>query len=228
MEMNFDPNCKAPTPYLLFKANPFHRVNITPLFNPAPPSHIPGPDLRPLLIASSTPQFSEAWRGSSPTPSHLLPRKQNPARTLTIGATRGQQLHLTEAGTGARAQHPGAATRGHCSRPLGVTSEPNSPTPKRKSLLSGRLEAVPGRPWRQQDQGREESRQLLSSGHISSQGPGGTRTSALPAPSPGDRQGPCPYSLPAERQEPGACFHCCTNELFRVKHTVNLPRPESL
>lgn len=37
MEMNFDPNCKAPTPYLLFKANPFHRVNITPLFN----SHLP-------------------------------------------------------------------------------------------------------------------------------------------------------------------------------------------
>lgn len=23
MEMNFDPNCKAPTPYLLFKAHPF-------------------------------------------------------------------------------------------------------------------------------------------------------------------------------------------------------------
>lgn len=34
MEMNFDPNSKAPTPYLLFKADPFHRVNITPFFNP--------------------------------------------------------------------------------------------------------------------------------------------------------------------------------------------------
>lgn len=37
MEMNFDPNCEASTPYLLFKANPFRRVNITPLFNP----HLP-------------------------------------------------------------------------------------------------------------------------------------------------------------------------------------------
>lgn len=37
MEMNFDPSCKAPTPYLLFKDNPFHRVNITPLSNP----HLP-------------------------------------------------------------------------------------------------------------------------------------------------------------------------------------------
>lgn len=47
METNFDPNCKAPTPYLLFKANPFHRVNITPLFNPALPSRIPGPTFDP-------------------------------------------------------------------------------------------------------------------------------------------------------------------------------------
>lgn len=57
MEMNFDPNCKVPIPYLLFKASPFHIVNITPLFNPASPSHIPGPNLRLPLIGSSTPQF---------------------------------------------------------------------------------------------------------------------------------------------------------------------------
>lgn len=47
METNFDPNRKAPTPYLLFKANPFHRANITPLFNPALPSRIPGPTFDP-------------------------------------------------------------------------------------------------------------------------------------------------------------------------------------
>ena len=67
MEMNFDPNCKAPTPYLLFKANPFHRVNITPLFNPAPPAHIPGPDLRPLLIAALHPSSLQ-----------LIPHPQSP------------------------------------------------------------------------------------------------------------------------------------------------------
>ena len=84
METNFDPNCKSPTPYLLFKANPFHRVNITPLFNPVPPSHIPGPDLQPLLIAALHPSSLQLI----PRPHHLHPRNQSPARdALTAGAT---------------------------------------------------------------------------------------------------------------------------------------------
>jgi hypothetical protein len=83
METNFDPNCKAPTPYLLFKAHPFRRVNITPLLNPVPPSHIPVPDLQPLLIAGSyTPVLLRHSFGSSLTPSHLLPGNQSPTRAF--------------------------------------------------------------------------------------------------------------------------------------------------
>lgn len=55
------------------------RVNITPLFNPAPPSHIPGPDLQPLLMATLHPSSLEA-QGSSPTPNppsgHPHPRNR--------------------------------------------------------------------------------------------------------------------------------------------------------
>lgn len=93
METNFDPNCKAPTPYLLFKANPFRRVNITPLFHPALPSCIPGPDLRPLLIAGSTPHISEAqpW-AHPPPPIATLETRQSPTRDTTTGATPHPQL----------------------------------------------------------------------------------------------------------------------------------------
>lgn len=84
METNFDPNGKAPTPYLLFKA---HRVNITPLFSPVLPSCIPGPDLRPLLIACSTPQFSGGSSAHPPPPvTSSLEIGVQPRTVLTTGA----------------------------------------------------------------------------------------------------------------------------------------------
>lgn len=80
---------------------------------------------------------------------------------------------------------------------------------------------MPGRPWRQQGQGREESRQLLSPGHISSQGTGGTCTSALPAPSPGDSGDP----VPTEQQKPGVAVTAAQMNRSGSSTLLTVPDP---
>lgn len=73
----------------------FAELTLHPFLTLHLPSHIPGPDLRPLLIAALHPSSLQLF----PHPPYVLPENQSPAQdTLSTGATAHPQPHLTEVG----------------------------------------------------------------------------------------------------------------------------------
>lgn len=164
----------------------FAELTLHPFLTLHLPSHIPGPDLRPLLIAALHPRSLQLF----PHPPRVRPENQSPAQDiLSTGATAHPQPSLTEVGPVWGAQHKSAGVD-----LWGLTLTPTLPPQEDASVPreagGGCRACLGGRGGGGDGGGQGRSGQLLSQPTSYPEGPGAHDKHSVCSLTR-DRQGPC-------------------------------------